>query len=415
MRKLWMRAFGMAAALAFMGVSAHAGDALFSPLNIGDAYNKGLGVDTAYSALVSDPSTGSLQLVNANSGAVSDKADSLTLNLEPGLTVEAYRVESHRTRSGSLVWVGVVADPGSTIVPFTAENLQFDPINQVIIVKDGRTLTGNVHFAGELYGIRPLKTRGAHAIVNIKKQGIPDHPDGADMPIVPMDDGKASMDKADTVITVMVHYTSAAASASGNISALIDLAVAESNQGYTNSGVLIDLVLVHKSQVTYTESSNFTTNLTRYRTTNDGYMDSIHTTRNSVAADVGVLVVNNSAACGLASGIGSTASTAFVAAYWGCITGYYSFAHEIGHLQSARHDPATDPTTSPYTYGHGYRYLGAPDWRTIMAYDCPGGCPRLNFWSSPLKLYNGVAMGTASQSDNVRVLNNTRNTIAAFR
>ena len=108
-----------------------------------------------------------------------------------------------------------------------------------------------------------------------------------------------------------------------------------------------------------------------------------------------------------------TTAVAFAAVYWGCATGYYSFAHEIGHLQSARHDPSTDPSTSPYSYGHGYRYTGSPDWRTIMAYDCPGGCPRLNYWSSPLKLYNGVAMGTASQSDNARVLNNTRNTVAA--
>lgn len=417
MRKLWMRVFGMAAALAFVGASAHAGDALFSPLNIADAYNKGLSLDTAYNALVSDPATGYLQLVNANVGAVSEKADTLTLNLEPGLTVRAHQVESYRNPSGSLVWVGVVADPGSTVVPFTAEGLQFDPINQVVMVKDGRTLTGNIHFAGELYTIRPLKTRGAHALVSVdKKQTPPDHPEDYDsLPVIPMGDGKAATDKADTIIRVMVHWTPAAASASGNISALVDLAVAETNVGYTNSGVLIDLILAHKSQISYTESSNFTTNLSRYRGTSDGYMDSIHTTRNSVAADVGVLIVNSTAYCGLASGIGSSASTAFAAVYWGCATGYYSFGHEIGHLQSARHDPSTDPTLSPYAYGHGYRYTGSPDWRTIMAYDCPGGCPRLNYWSSPLRTYNGVLMGNTTRSDNARVLNNTRNTIAGFR
>jgi hypothetical protein len=416
-RKLWIRSFGMAAALAFVGVSAHAGDALFSPLDIADAYNKGLSLDTAYNALVSDPSTGYLQLVNANVGTVSEKADTLTLNLEPGLTVQAHRVEAYRARSGSLVWVGVIADPGTAIVPFTAEGLRFDPINQVILVKDGRTLTGNAHFAGELYAIRPLKTRGAHALVHVdKKQSPPDHPEDYDnLPIVPMDDGKAATDKADTIIRVMVNYTPSAAAASGNISSLIDLAVAESNQGYTNSGVLIDLILANKSQVSYTESGSFSTDLSRYRSTTDTYMNSIHTTRNSVAADVAVLIINNSSACGLASGIGSTASTAFAAAHWSCVTGYYSFAHEIGHLQSARHDPATDSSTSPYPYGHGYRYTGSPSWRTIMAYNCPAGCPRLNYWSSPLRTYNGVPMGTSTQSDNVRVLNNTRNTVAAFR
>ncbi|MFL6291653.1 MAG: M12 family metallo-peptidase, partial [Thermoanaerobaculia bacterium] len=151
------------------------------------------------------------------------------------------------------------------------------------------------------------------------------------------------------------------------------------------------------------------------RGTSDGYMDSIHTTRNSVAADVGLLVINNASSCGLASGIGSTASTAFADAHWDCITGYYSFGHEIGHLQSARHDPATDGTLTPYAYGHGYQYLGSPKWRTIMAYNCSGGCPRLNYWSNPNKLYNGVPMGNTTRSDNTRVLNTTRGTVAAFR
>ena len=82
--------------------------------------------------------------------------------------------------------------------------------------------------------------------------------------------------------------------------------------------------------------------------------------------------------------IGSTAATAFAAVHWDCATGYYSFAHEIGHLQSARHDIATDPSTSPYAYGHGYRYepSSGSRWRTIMAYNCTRSCPRLNFWSN---------------------------------
>lgn len=147
--------------------------------------------------------------------------------------------------------------------------------------------------------------------------------------------------------------------------------------------------------------------------TNDGYMDSIHTSRNTYTADVGVIVLDNSSYCGLASGIGSNAASAFASVYWNCATGYYSFAHEIGHLQSARHDATNDPSTSPYAYGHGYRYGNS--WRTIMAYDCTSGCPRLNYWSNPNISYNGVPMGNASTADNQRVLVNTKATIAAFR
>ena len=138
------------------------------------------------------------------------------------------------------------------------------------------------------------------------------------------------------------------------------------------------------------------------------------TVAGSCRADVAVLVDTAAAASGLASGIGSTASTAFAVAYWDCITGYYSFAHEIGHLQSARHDPATDGSTTPYAYGHGYR---APNnaWRTVMAYNCNPSCPRINYWSNPAVLYGGVAMGTYAQSHNQRVLVGTKATIAGFR
>ena len=71
----------------------------------------------------------------------------------------------------------------------------------------------------------------------------------------------------------MVNWTSSAASASGNISALVDLAVAEANQSYTNSGVHIDLQLASKALVSYTQSGSFSTDLSRYRGTSDGYMD----------------------------------------------------------------------------------------------------------------------------------------------
>ncbi|HEY9421720.1 MAG TPA: M12 family metallo-peptidase [Thermoanaerobaculia bacterium] len=412
MSRLWVRSLGVAVVLSLMAVSAHAGQTLFSPIDE-ESYAKAVNLDLSYHALADNPSTRSLRVVRANAGAVNEKAATLTLNLEPGLELRAHRVNSYATKSGSLVWSGVIEDPGFIRVPFSQGEIQFDSINTVMMVKHGETITGNVHFNGEWYKIRPLKT-GGHAIVLAEMAAMPaDHPEEyAKLPVYRM---PVREDKVDTVIRVMVHYTSAAASRSGNITALIDLAMAETNQGYTNSGVLIDVVLAHRSQVSYTESGNFNTDLSRYRGTTDGYMDSIHTTRNSVTADVGVILINNGSYCGLASGIGSTASSAFAAVYWDCATGYYSFGHEIGHLQSARHDPSTDSSTTPYAYGHGYRYTGTPDWRTIMAYDCPGGCPRLNYWSSPLRTYNGVPMGTSTQSDNARVLNNTRNTIAAFR
>ncbi len=419
MRTQKMRAVGLAVILMLLAVSAQAQDALFSPLEIASIHGASLSLDTSFQALLDNPATASLQVVRANADMVNRKAETLRLNLGDGLDFRAHQVRSYVNNFGNLVWYGVIEDQqAAVIVPWSAEAIKFDPINSVMLVRDGKTITGNIHYGGELYKVRPLKT-GEHAIAAVDYSSLPpDHPEEyGKLPTYPMPPtGKPNgAVAADTVIRVMVHWTSSAASASGNISALVDLAVAEANQGYTNSGVLIDLILAHKGVISYTQSGSFSTDLSRYRGTSDGYMDSVHTTRNSVAADVALLVINNSSSCGLASGIGSTASTAFADAHWDCITGYYSFAHEIGHLQSARHDINTDGTLSPYAYGHGYRYTGSPSWRTIMAYNCPAGCPRLNYWSNPNKLYNGVPMGNTTRADNTRVLNTTRGTVAAFR
>ena len=213
---------------------------------------------------------------------------------------------------------------------------------------------------------------------------------------------------------MLVVYTASAAAATSNISSLIQLAVDETNQSYVNSGININMVRVHTAQVTYNESGrSFSQHVAAVRSTTDGLMDNVHTLRNTYAADV--LVVNDSEACGIASSIGSTATSAFAVAHYSCITGYYSFGHEVGHLQGARHDRFVDGSTTPYAYGHGY-IPASKTWRTVMAYgnNC-SNCTRIQYWSNPLKTYGGVAMGTALYEDNARVLNLTAPTVAAYR
>ncbi|MFL6193327.1 MAG: M12 family metallo-peptidase [Thermoanaerobaculia bacterium] len=411
------RVLGTTVALAFLAVAAYADGALFSPLDITARYGKALNLDTSYRALADNPSTAVLRIVQANAGAVTEAASELTLNLD-GTDLRVHRVEAYPTKSGNLVWSGVIEDAGAAAVPFAPDAFAFDPVNSVMLVRNGEMITGNVHYDGVWYKIRPLRS-GGHAVVTVNENAMPpDHPESyATLPVYRMRAPRPQAQaKVNTVIRVLVNYTPAAAAAAGDINGLIDLAVAETNVGYANSGVQIDSVLAAKALTTYTESGTFDTDLARYRSTNDGFMDEIHAARDANTADVAVLIINNTQYCGLASGIGSTAATAFVAVYWDCATGYYSFAHEIGHLQSARHDPKNDPTTTPYAWGHGYQYTKNPAWRTIMAYPCSGlGCTRLNYWSNPNNLYNGKPMGTATKNDNARVLNDTRATVAAFR
>jgi hypothetical protein len=379
--------------------------------------------DLAYTALASQPSTHSIQLAVTDAALIEETTPSIALDLDVGgpVRLTAERSKSYRGSDGVIVWQGTIAETAAKR-PNDPNEVAGDPMNSITLVRNGDKVTGNVHVFGQLYAIRPLHD-GRTAIVEVNEAALPpDHPPAAYRRLFDASAAAAETaaqqrpdaPAANTVIRVMVNYTPTVASLSGDVAGLINLAVSESNDGYANSDVLITMELAGTSQVTYTETGNFDTDLSRYRGTSDGYMDSIHTLRNSISADVGVLLVNNTAYCGLASAIGATASTAFAEVYWQCATGYYSFAHEIGHLQSARHDPANDPTNTPYAYGHGYQYP-AGGWRTIMAYDCTSGCTRLNYWSNPGKTYGGVAMGTTNRNDNHRVLNNTRATVAAFR
>ena len=363
-------------------------------------------------------------MVQADASQISAKSDTLQLGFGDADTVHMRYTK--RNPDGTLVWYGNIGkDFGllDTLRGKASGEIDDDPNNSVMIVRNGDKLTGTIRKNGDLYALRPLRS-GGHVIARIDESKMPaDHPAAYNfLPQIDMSKvQRAARAQGDvgplaiSTIRVMVVATQSAANASGDIVGLVNLAVAESNQGYANSGVEITMQLAGRYTTTYVESGSFSTDLTRFRGTTDGYMDSYHATRNTVAADVMMLLINNASSCGLASGIGSTASTAFAVAHYGCATGYYSFAHEIGHLQSARHDIATDPTLTPYAYGHGYR-SPTNAWRTIMAYACTtGSCPRINYWSNPAKTYGGQAMGNTTRAHNQRVLNTTKATIAAFR
>ena len=229
---------------------------------------------------------------------------------------------------------------------------------------------------------------------------------------------------ADTgaIIDIMVAYTPQALAAEGSVAAMnarIALAVAETNTAYANVGVTPRLRLAYAYKTNYSETGNMSTDLSRLRSTTDGYMDEVHTLRNTYAADMVTLFVKNGGGyCGLASAIMANAANAFQVTDLDCATGYYSFGHEFGHLQGLRHDMYVDNTQTPYYYGHGY--TNPPKrWRTVMAYnnacsDYGTSCTRLQYFSNPTKSYIGSALGDY-YSENYRVLNKTAYTVANFR
>lgn len=228
-------------------------------------------------------------------------------------------------------------------------------------------------------------------------------------------------DDSSARIDIMVAYTPQALAGEGSQSALfarIALAVAETNGGYAKAGVTTRLRLVHIQPTAYTESGDFQTDLDRVVAPNDGYMDDVPAARNGYGADMVALILENTDYCGLATSIRSTSANAYTTVSRSCATGYYSFGHEFGHLQGARHDVYVDNSTTPFSYGHGYTKPSGR-WRTIMAYNnaCSAvgvSCTRLQYWSNPYKTYSGSALGN-STAKNYAVLNVTDTAVANFR
>jgi hypothetical protein len=356
-----------------------------------------------------------LARIAAAPGRMLGQGAAVRLAVAPGLNVVAVGERVQQRAADDISWAGPVRGEHGWV--------------QLVFMDGGVAATVTV--GRTQYSIESLGN-GLHAVSRIDQSGFPsehtpDNPSGAlsstlDAAVSGYQAAKSSDGTvgiaALTQINVLVVYTASAASAAGTIGSKIQLAVDETNQSYVNSGININLVRSHSAQVSYSEANrSFSQHVSALRSTTDGIMDNVHTLRNTYAADVVALVVNDSEACGQAAAIKATATSAFMAAHYTCITGYYSFGHEIGHLQGARHDRYVDGSTTPYAYGHGF-IPASKSWRTVMAYgnNC-SNCTRIQWWSNPAKTYPGTGevMGTTSYENNARVLNETAATVAAFR
>ena len=354
----------------------------------------------------------------------------LVLNLFDDVTFTAMLETAESNPSGSLSWMGhlVGVEHGS-----------------VVLVVKNEVMVGSVNMPGAFYRVSYVGD-GVHAISEMNSAAFP--PELEPIPVTPSDDELAEaliapMADDGSTIDVLVVYTAAARGSVGGTPAMetmIDLAVTETNQSYASSGITQRLNLVHTAEVTYDESGfDWETTLHRLRNTSDTYMDNVHTLRDCYSADEVVLIVAGAPPYAGIAYLMTSVSTSFaswafsvVSSSWA--TGYYTFAHELGHNMAAHHDWYVNNSTIPYTYNHGY-VNSTGRWLTIMAYhtECSDQsfyCTRLGYWSNPNVLYGsdpmGVPAGTSKScnmgvpnpncdADNHLVLNNTAYTVANFR
>ncbi len=374
--------------------------------------------------------------VGVNTSALATIPGFLNIDLF-GKTVTAVLDRTEKVSDDSVSWVGHIDDKS----------------NEVILVISGSLVQGSITYQNQQYQIRytgTLDGSSLHILRLVDPTKLRDeHPPGFigklqkdtalkknQLQAPQVKNVQKSINNADAAtdsgafVDVMVLWTPASRQGAGGtaaIKALVDLAFVETNQSYANSGITLRLRLAHKQEVNYIESNLINTNLNRLENPNDGYIDNIHTLRDTYKADlVSLFITIPGLYCGVADTPLQTFwdQAAFSVIDYRCAVDNRSFAHETGHNFSAVHDWRTDSDDPNYIYpySHGHLHDGASSWRTIMSYrKCTGSgpCTRLNYWSNPDKQYNGVAMGapegSAQAADTRKTLNNAASFVANYR
>jgi hypothetical protein len=375
-------------------------------------------------------------------------------------TVVTARRSSVKPSGDGLVWHGSVAD---TDEPVT---LMWWP---------GGRLTGSVTYKGHVYAIRNMGDE-MHGVVEMAPNMLPpEHaPAGLDQmkkmkmledPFVSKGDASMMMDKppakVDSVgpkrgdtrnledapdkgankshlgapvgvakaksgrkhasrpkqitITLLVAYTKKAASYYADIRTdLIAMAIEDANQALANSGIDdVNFELAGTQETDYVESGSHFDHLYKLLQRNDGVMDEIPKLRDSMKADVVVLIVHDPMGCGLSAKVAADAEMAYAVVHHECAATSYSLAHELGHIIGARHETALDQGTDPFPFGHGF--VNGKAWRTMMSYkESCDGCPRLPVWSNPSVRIKGVRAGDAT-TNNAEVIRRRAAIVAGFR
>jgi len=231
-------------------------------------------------------------------------------------------------------------------------------------------------------------------------------------------------------IDLMVLYTNGMASAhpGSQIDTRIQYLIDQANDALSNSNIYTQFNLVHSEEVNYPDDSLNGMNEALYDLTdNTGVFANVENLRTEHGADqVTLLRQFVDEGCGLAWLLKyDNAGLAYAVVHDGSKTdgsGYFcsdlTYVHEIGHNLGCAHDRLNSSNSGKYSYSYGYQ---EPEkkFRTLMSYNCPGGCTQIEYFSNPDVTYmgdpTGIAYPNLNSADNARTINQTRLSMAGYR
>ncbi|MCC6793949.1 MAG: hypothetical protein IT366_02435 [Candidatus Hydrogenedentes bacterium] len=341
---------------------------------------------------------------------------SLRLNLFEDTSLDAVFETFRKTGDDSFTWSGILND---------------DPLSSVTISVVDDVVQGNVHSPvhGE-YQIRCVSD-GVHEAREVDPKAL--SPCGVKSTDImpagsrlkePIQLAEKNKDGVYT-IDVLVPYTPSALQAVGGkkpMKALINLAVAEANDAYSNSLVDVELRLVGSFELRCNEIFGSDETLDALGAMDDEFMNEVHVARDALGADMVALIINFGDDCGrgyiLPSLDEDHSDLAFSVTYHPCATGSFTFAHELGHNLGCHHDLQNAPDGGLFSDSLGWHWGESTNpgydgkYRSIMAY-VPG--ERAQLFSNPDVMYGGEPTGVVDVADNARTLNIVAPVAAGWR
>ena len=213
---------------------------------------------------------------------------------------------------------------------------------------------------------------------------------------------------APSVVDVLFVYTPAALAYHGTeagVLANIQACIAVTNDAFARSGAIGRVRLVGTLPVSYSESSSYATDLDRLTGTSEGFMDNVHSIRNTVGADLVCLLrkgTDSTLRGGLAWQPTSTNGEphrGFSVVQTEAALSTLTFAHELGHNFGLGHARGDSQASGIFADSLGYRFTGlsGTQYLTIMAQT--GSGTRISHFSNPDITFDGVATGVGPPSD----------------